>query len=380
MPANSRRWTGISATQAKPDEIAYMRHALRLAARGLGRVAPNPSVGCVIVSRDGDIVGRGFTQPGGRPHAETEALRQAGENARGATAYVTLEPCAHHGKTPPCADALVASGVTRVVAAIVDPDPRVRGQGMKILQTGGVAITEGICAAEARALNAGFLKRIVHGRPLVALKIAQSADGYVADANGNSRWITSEEARRHGHLMRARFDAIMVGIGTVLHDDPLLTCRIAGLEGASPIRVVVDSRLRLPPESQLARTARETPVLVFTASDESAPQLNEMGVIIIRVGADDKGRPDIGAVMGELARRGLTRVLVEGGPSLHASLLMRREVDQIHLYRAPLLLGQGAKSATFGYESGGLEAAPRLQLLSRQTFGPDLLESFALRG
>ncbi len=357
-----------------------MRHALRLAARGLGRVAPNPSVGCVIVSRDGDIVGRGFTQAGGRPHAETEALRQAGENARGGTAYVTLEPCAHHGKTPPCANALVASGVARVVAAIVDPDPRVRGQGMKILEAGGVAVTQGVCAGEARALNAGFFKRIDYGRPLVALKIAQSADGYIADAYGNSRWITSEEARRHGHLMRARFDAIVVGIGTVLQDDPLLTCRIPGLEGASPLRVVLDSRLRLPPQSQLARTAREIPVHLFTASDQSASQLTDMGVEIIRVGAYDKGRPDIGAVMGELARRGQTRVLVEGGPSLHASLLMRGEVDQIHIYRAPLLLGQGAKSATAGFGSGSLEAAPRMQLLSRQTFGPDLLESFALRG
>lgn len=377
---SSQRWTGISATQAKPDDIAYMRHALRLAARGLGRVAPNPSVGCVIVSRDGDIVGRGFTQAGGRPHAETEALRQAGEGARGGTTYVTLEPCAHHGKTPPCAEALLASGVARVVSALVDPDPRVRGQGLKFLKDAGVAVTEGVCAAEARALNAGFLKRIGHGRPLVALKIAQSADGFVADAYGDSRWITSEDARRHGHLLRARFDAIMVGIGTVLHDDPLLTCRIAGLEGASPIRVVVDSRLRLPPESQLARTARETPVLVFTASDKSAAQLNDMGVTVIRVGADDKGRPDIGAVMGELARRGQTRVLVEGGPGLHASLLMRGEVDQIHIYRAPLLLGQGAKSATSGFESGGLAAAPRLHLLSRQTFGADVLESFTLRG
>src|SRR5438552_18831690 len=219
----------------REDDIRHMRHALRLAARALGSVAPNPAVGCVIVAGDGSIVGRGCTQPGGRPHAETVALAQAGVRARGATAYVTLEPCAHHGQTPPCADALAAAQLVRVVGAAVDPDPRVAGSGFARLESAGVVVTRGVLEAEARALNLGFFRRVMQGRPLVALKIAQSADGYVADAKGNSRWITSEDARRHGHLLRARHDAILVGIGTVLADDPELTCRLPGLEQRSPL-------------------------------------------------------------------------------------------------------------------------------------------------
>src|SRR5687768_14810985 len=236
-----------------------MAHALRLAARNLGAVWPNPAVGCVIVAKDGRIAGRGWTARGGRPHAETQALAEARDAARGATAYVTLEPCAHHGQTPPCADALIAGGVARVVAAVRDPDPRVSGGGFAKLAAAGIKLTIGVGEGEARRINAGFFSRVEKGRPLVALKSAESEDGFVA-APGK-RWITADPARRHGHYLRATHDAIMTGIGTVLADDPLLTCRLEGLEERSPIRVVVDSRMRLPLSSQIVQTAKRIPVI-----------------------------------------------------------------------------------------------------------------------
>ncbi|MGQ3031841.1 MAG: bifunctional diaminohydroxyphosphoribosylaminopyrimidine deaminase/5-amino-6-(5-phosphoribosylamino)uracil reductase RibD, partial [Ferrovibrionaceae bacterium] len=220
-----------------------MRHALGLAARGLGRTWPNPAVGCVLV-RDEIVLARGNTQPGGRPHAEVVALSRAGSQAAGATAYVTLEPCAHHGKTPPCADALIAAGIGRCVVALQDPDPRVDGGGIRRLLAAGIPVTTGVCEAEAAALNAGFLMRVRQGRPLVTLKLATTLDGRIATHAGESRWITGATARARGHLMRADHDAIMVGIGTALTDDPDLTCRLAGLEDRSPVRIVLDGRLR----------------------------------------------------------------------------------------------------------------------------------------
>ena len=355
-----------------------MRHALRLAERGLGSVAPNPAVGCVIVAADGRIVGRGWTQAGGRPHAETVALAQAGGAARGATAYVTLEPCAHHGVTPPCAEALVKAGVARVVGAVVDPDPRVAGAGFAQLESAGVNVTRAVLEAEARALNLGFFRRVTEGRPLVALKIAQSADGYVADAQGNSRWITSAQARNHGHLLRARHDAIVVGMGTVRADDPMLTCRLPGLEHRSPLRVVLETRLQLSPESHLARNAKQFPTLVFTAARYASDML--AGVEVAEVIADGKGRPNVLAVLQALAKRGVTRVLVEGGPTLHASFMAQGLVDEIHLYRAPLLIGAGGKAAISPAAPWPLNKAPRLRLMERTVLGPDVLESFAVEG
>lgn len=367
MPAN-----------ATSDDIGHMRHALRLASRALGRAAPNPAVGCVIVSREGRIVGRGWTQAGGRPHAETEALAQARDEAHGATAYVTLEPCAHQGQTPPCADALIAAGIARVVAATGDPDMRVNGQGFGRLETAGVPVTKGACEAEARALNAGFFNARLRSRPLVALKIAESADGFVADATGNSRWITSERARQHGHLLRARHEAILTGIGTVLADDPLLTCRLPGMEDRSPVRAVVDTRLRLPASSQLARTARNHRVIVFTAAEKGGDDLAALGVEIVRVGRDATGRVDLTAVLSHLAA--MTRVLVEGGPALSASLLNLGAADIVHLYRAPMLLGGGSRSALGTLKRGSLDAAPKLRLTAREQLGPDVLESFEVTG
>jgi diaminohydroxyphosphoribosylaminopyrimidine deaminase/5-amino-6-(5-phosphoribosylamino)uracil reductase len=362
------------AVNTTSDDIGHMRHALHLAGRALGRAAPNPAVGCVIVSRDGRVVGRGWTQPGGRPHAETVALAQAGSLAHGSTAYVTLEPCAHHGQTPPCADALIAAGIARSVCAVSDPDVRVNGRGFARLESAGVSVAKGVLEADARALNAGFFHARLRKKPLLALKIAQSADGFVADQSGNSRWITSGTARQHGHLLRARHEVILTGIGTVLADDPLLTCRLPGLEQRSPVRAVVDSSLRLPPSSQLARTARSARLIVFTAKEGGGEELAAMGVEIVRVAKDTDGRVSLAAVLKHLAM--LTRVLVEGGPVLSAALFNRSQVDLVYLYRAPMLLGTGGRSALGTLDRGSIGAAPPLKLLARDQLGPDVLETY----
>jgi diaminohydroxyphosphoribosylaminopyrimidine deaminase/5-amino-6-(5-phosphoribosylamino)uracil reductase len=349
-----------------------MRHALRLAVRGLGRVAPNPAVGCIIVSAEGHIVGRGWTQPGGRPHAETMALAAAGAQAKGATAYVTLEPCAHHGETPPCADAVVAAGVARVVVAIADPDPRTAGKGIAKLEAAGITVTRDVLKDRAAFVAEGFFKRVTLGRPMVALKSAESADGFVGRP-GSRVSITGESARNHGHLLRAMHDAIMAGIGTVVADDPLLTCRLPGMEDRSPIRVVIDTHLRLPPTSQLVRTAREHPVVVFTTAAGS-DTLTNAEVEIVRLPATDR-RMDLGAVMADLGRRGLTRILVEGGPTLEGALLDAGLVDRVHLYRAQHRLDAGLPGI-----GARVAADARFQPFERRPLGPDILESYALKG
>lgn len=364
---------------ATTDDIRHMRHALALAARGLGGVAPNPAVGCVIVSAEGWIVGRGWTMPGGRPHAETVALAQAGAAARGATAYVTLEPCAHHGQTPPCADALVQAGVARVVGAVEDPDPRVRGQGFARLRDAGIAVTINILASEAAMLNEGFFDRVTKARPLVTLKIAQSLDGRTAAASGESQWITGEAARRVGHLMRARHDAILVGIETGLKDDPELTCRLPGLEQASRIRVVLDSRLRLGEGSKLAQSAKQVPTWVFTTAANESDALRACGVEVIRVAGDARGQPDIDAVLRILAERGVTRLLVEGGAIIHAAFLDRGVVDRLEVFTAPIVLGDAGKGAVAALATLGLEESPRFVRTSCRSVGPDVLESYAAR-
>jgi diaminohydroxyphosphoribosylaminopyrimidine deaminase/5-amino-6-(5-phosphoribosylamino)uracil reductase len=353
-----------------------MRHALVLARRGLGRVAPNPAVGCVIVSAESHVVGRGWTKPGGRPHAETVALEAAGPSARGATAYVTLEPCAHHGKTAPCAEALIAAHISGVVAAVEDPDPRVSGKGFALLKKAGIDVRIGICASEARALNAGFFKTVSRGRPLVTLKIAQSLDGRTAMASGESQWITGEAARRFGHLLRAQNDAIVIGIGTAQADDPLLSCRIAGLEDRSPLRVILDSRLRLDTRSKLAESSHDIATLVFTTEAAGDEALRARGVEVVRIGADQRGRPDIGAAMSELGRRGVTRVLVEGGATVQASFLEAGLVDRIELFTAPVVLGGAGRGAIDALHFSTLKEAPNFRRVGQRRLGPDLLESF----
>ena len=358
-----------------------MRTALGLARRGLGNVRPNPAVGCVIV-KDGRVVGRGWTQPGGRPHAETEALGRAGATARGATTYVTLEPCAHHGRTPPCAEALVAAGLARVVVALEDPDPRVAGRGFARLREAGIAVEAGLCEAEATELNAGFLMRIAAGRPLVTLKLATSLDGRIATASGESRWITGPPARERAHLLRARHDAVLVGTDTVIADDPELTCRLPGLAAGSPVRVVLDRRLRIPDTAKLFAAPAAAPVwMVTSATADQARKaaLRGRGVEIIDIDEVGPDGLDLPAVLGAIGGRGLTRLLVEGGGRLAASLLRAGLVDRLVWLHAPLLLGGEGLPAVAELGLDALADAPRFERLASEPVGDDVLTTFRLR-
>ncbi len=351
----------------------FMRMALALAARGLGTVAPNPAVGCVIV-RDGVVLGRGWTQPGGRPHAEVRALAQAGAAARGATAYVTLEPCAHHGVTPPCAEALVAAGVARVVTALTDPDPRVSGRGHALLRAAGIAVREGVEAEAAALLNAGFLLKVTAGRPLVTLKLALTLDARIATAAGESRWITGPEARRRVHLLRARHDAVLVGAGTARADDPDLRVRDLGI-GHQPVRLVVDSRLGLSPDSRLGRSASEGPVWLLHGPE--APKAlrrewSERGATLIACARDPMGRVDAADALQQLGARGLTRVLCEGGGGLAASLLAAGLVDDLLVFSAGRVFGADGTAGVAGL--GLTTIGPRdWQLVEAQAVGADLM-------
>ncbi|WP_295042585.1 bifunctional diaminohydroxyphosphoribosylaminopyrimidine deaminase/5-amino-6-(5-phosphoribosylamino)uracil reductase RibD [uncultured Paracoccus sp.] len=325
-----------------------MAHALRLARRGLGNVWPNPAVGCVIL-RDGRVVGRGWTQPGGRPHAERMALDQAGPLARGATAYVTLEPCAHHGRTPPCAEALVAAGITRVVSAMTDPDPRVAGRGHRILQDAGIAVTQGVLQAQAQEVQAGFLSRILTGRPFVTLKLATSFDGRIAAASGESQWITGPQARLHVHLLRSQHDAIMVGGNTARADRPHLNVRGIATP-RQPLRVIVSSRPLpdLPPED-----ADHGPVQRVSGAPEG--------------------------VMRDLAAQGVTRLFCEGGGQLAASLLAAGLVDQVIGYTAGIVLGGDGRAAVGPLGLDRLADAPRFRLVETRRLGDDLFHRWLAR-
>jgi diaminohydroxyphosphoribosylaminopyrimidine deaminase/5-amino-6-(5-phosphoribosylamino)uracil reductase len=349
-----------------------MAAALGLARRGLGRVWPNPAVGCVVVA-EGRVVGRGWTQPGGRPHAEAVALVRAGAAARGATVYVTLEPCAHHGVTPPCADALAAAGVRRVVVALADPDPRVNGGGIARLLAAGIAVEVGLGATEARDINAGFLLHRTMGRPLVTLKVAASLDGRVATRAGASQWITGTAARERGHGLRLGHDAILVGIGTALADDPELTCRLPGLAVRSPVRVVLDGAARLPATSRLARGARTAPVWLVCRAGGAAPGLESLGVELVPVEAGADGRLAPAAVLAALARRGITRLLVEGGPRVATSFLAAGLVDRVAWSIAPRLIGGDGRAAVADLGIDRIEDAPSFVLEAIETVGGDLL-------
>nr|WP_282569227.1 bifunctional diaminohydroxyphosphoribosylaminopyrimidine deaminase/5-amino-6-(5-phosphoribosylamino)uracil reductase RibD [Aliiroseovarius sp. S1339] len=359
--------------------MRYMRLALSLGRRGLGRCAPNPAVGCVIVN-GGRIVGRGWTQPGGRPHAEAVALAQAGQAARGATAYVTLEPCAHHGKTPPCAASLIDAGVVRVVVAISDPDPRVDGDGLDMLRSAGVEAEVGLCADEARADLAGFLTRVTQGRPMVTLKLASSFDGRIATASGDSQWITGKRARRHVHAMRATHDAVMIGAGTARADDPALTARGLGV-AHQPIRVVLSRHLDLPLDSQLARTARDVPVWICHGR-RAAPELVSawagIGAEMIEVG-EAQGALDPMSVLEALGTCGLTRVYCEGGGSLAASLLLAHVVDELVGYTAGVALGAEGRPSLAAMGIGRLSDAPRFDLVETRAIGGDILHRWRQR-
>jgi diaminohydroxyphosphoribosylaminopyrimidine deaminase / 5-amino-6-(5-phosphoribosylamino)uracil reductase len=334
----------VSVAPAQAQAVAadrrFMTLALSLGRRGLGRTWPNPAVGAVIV-KDGAIVGRGWTQAGGRPHAEVEALRRAGAAARGATLYVTLEPCSHHGKTPPCANALIAAGITRVVSALEDPNPEVAGQGYARLRAAGVAVEVGLGAQEARRDHAGHIRRMTAGRPQVLLKLAISADGKAAAAGRKPVAITGEAVRDRVHLLRAQSDAIMVGIGTALADDPMLTCRLPGMAKYSLVRVVADSMLRLPLGSRLVRTAYETPVWAVTGMQAPQRAENDLlahGVEVLR--APESSDPlDLHDALGVLATKGITRLMLEGGPTLAGAFIDADLVDEAILFHAPKAVG-----------------------------------------
>jgi diaminohydroxyphosphoribosylaminopyrimidine deaminase / 5-amino-6-(5-phosphoribosylamino)uracil reductase len=369
----------LSVADQAQDE-RFIALALTLGRRGLGRTWPNPAVGAVVVRHDADdpvVVGRGWTQAGGRPHAETEALGRAGRAARGATLYVSLEPCSHHGKTPPCADAIIAAGIARVVSALEDPNPAIAGQGHARLRAAGIAVTVGVGAAESRRAHAGHIRRMRDGRPHVTLKLAVSADGKAGLVGRKPAAITGEAARDRVHLMRAENDAVLIGIGTALADDPLLTCRLPGMAARSPVRIVLDSRLRLPPNGRLARTARETPVWVIaTASAPAAAErrLAEQGVEILRV--EGGAEIDLGAAMKALAARGMTRLLAEAGPILAASLIEGDLVDEVALFRSQAMLGADGIDALEGLSLGALVRSPRLRATRVEMAGPDSVEFF----
>jgi diaminohydroxyphosphoribosylaminopyrimidine deaminase/5-amino-6-(5-phosphoribosylamino)uracil reductase len=358
-----------------------MQAALSLARRGLGRVWPNPAVGCVLVDPKGDrVVGRGWTQPGGRPHAETEALARAGQAARGATAFISLEPCNHQGQTPPCSEALVSAGIKRVVIAVADPDPRVSGSGIARLKDAGISVTTGICDAAATDINAGFFKRINDGRPLITLKTATSLDARIATAKGESKWITGETALAFGHRLRAEQDAIVIGIGTALADDPQLTCRLPGMAGHSPLRIVLDSRLRLSPASFLAQSAADVPTWIVAAAGQTYEHADDdyvkCGASVIEAPADDLGRPDVAWLAQEFGRRGLTRVMIEAGSALSASWLRANLVDRLAWFRAPKLLGGDGIAVTDALGIDNLSDAPVFTRMNLVLAGNDAIETY----
>ncbi len=365
------------------EDQRHMRRALELADTALYRTSPNPRVGCVLV-RDGTVIGEGATQPAGGNHAEVEAIEQAharGLPVRGATAYVTLEPCAHHGRTPPCADRLVAEGVARVVVALLDPNPLVAGGGVARLRAAGVRVDVGLLAAEAAERNPGFLARMLRGTPWLRLKVAASLDGITALPDGSSQWITGEAARADGHHWRARACAVLTGIGTVRADDPQLNAR-AVVTPRQPIRIVVDSRLELPPSARLLRDAASPLWLVHALPPEqAAPRLAalqaaaalglDLQAIALPADPAKPGKTDLAALLRELGARGLNEIHAEAGEKLNASLLRAGGVDELLLYQAPLLLGQGAGIASIG-PLASLQQGLRLRRHELQPVGDDL--------
>ena len=362
--------------ETKDADRRFMQLALTLGRRGQGRTWPNPAVGAVVV-RDGVIVGRGWTQPGGRPHAEPEALRRASEAAQGATLYVTLEPCSHVGKSPPCVDAIIAAGIARVVSAIEDPNPEVAGQGHAKLRAAGIKVDVGLGAEEAARDHAGHFRRVRDKRPHVILKLAVSPDDKIAAAGHTPVAITGEAARTQVHLLRAQCDAILVGIGTVLADDPLLTCRLPGMEARSPVRVVLDRALRIPGTSRLVHSARETPLWVVTselAEAAAAMKLGAAGAQVIRV-ATTTSPPglDVLAVLHALAVRGITRLMVEGGARVASSFVAAGLVDEVWLLRGSETVGAGGVAALAALPLSAITQSPGLKVRASESLGKDTL-------
>jgi diaminohydroxyphosphoribosylaminopyrimidine deaminase/5-amino-6-(5-phosphoribosylamino)uracil reductase len=367
-------------THGPADDLSHMRAAIALGRRGLGTTWPNPSVGCVIVAQ-GRVVGRAVTAPGGRPHAETLALAMAGPLARGATAYVTLEPCCHWGRTPPCTDALIAAGIARVVIAADDPDPRVDTKGIARLRAAGIAVDVGLLASEARDILAGFTQRLTHGRPLVTLKLATTLDGRIATHGGESQWITGAPARRMAHALRGRHDAVMVGVGTVLADNPELTCRIPAFRATPVVRVIADSHLRTPLTTRLAMTAGEAPtwMLIRDGTDPDRKRaFSVLGVTLITLPGASSGI-DLAKGMQALAKAGITRLLVEGGGQIAAAMLRADLVDRIAWFHAPAVMGGDGWPAVQAFGIEKLDAMPRFVPRRSTSLGDDMLTEFTRR-
>lgn len=359
------------------SDIDHMRSALALARRGLGSCWPNPSVGCVV-ARDARVVGRAVTASGGRPHAETQALAMAGDAARGATAYVTLEPCSHHGQTAPCADALVAAGIARVVIATLDPDPRVNGAGAARMKAAGLAVETGLLEGEAREIIAGFASKVTLGRPLVTLKLATTLDGRIATRTGESQWITAEPARKAAHALRGRHDAVLVGVGTVIADDPELSCRIDGFKNVPMVRVVADSHLRTPLMAKLVAGAAAMPTWLLTCNGADPSRRLAMegaGVVLIDVGRSEMG-VDLVQALQALAKRGITRLLVEGGASLAAALLRADLVDRLVWFHAPGVIGGDGWPAAQAYGVEHLGDMKRFAHDGVRAIGADVMSEF----
>ncbi len=371
-PFGVRLVTPDSRLQTPDFDRAMMARALELAARGRGQVSPSPLVGCVVVGRDGEVVGEGFYLYEGLKHAEAQALEQAGERARGGTAYVTLEPHAHQGRTPPCTDALIKAGVARVVAAIEDPNTLVSGLGFRQLREAGVEVLTGVLAEEAARQNEKYIHALREGRPFVHLKLAASLDGRIATRTGDARWITGEEARARVHQLRHEYDAILVGAGTVLKDDPLLTDR-SGLHRHRPLtRVVLDERLCLSPESKLVRTAHEAPVIVFTSTNADARRVAELEERGVRVRREASGGRDLRAVLAALAGETIQSVLVEGGAHVAGAFLDAGLVNKVSFFVAPIILGGDALNAVGGAGALTVEEAMKLNPVEIERHGRDV--------
>ncbi len=359
----------------------FMAAALRIGRRNRGRTYPNPAVGAILV-KGGRVVGRGWTAATGRPHAETEALAQAGSEARGATAYVTLEPCAHHGRTPPCADALIAAGVARVVTSLADPDPRVSGQGIAKLEAAGIAVTVGVLAEDAAYAHAGHISRIARGRPYVVLKLAVSADGMIGRRAGERMIISGKAAFEAVQAMRVESDAVMIGIGTVLVDDPRLTVRLPGLQSRSPARIILDAGARIPLDSNLVGSARELPLIVVvgpSAPEDRKDALRDSGVRVLEVG-EGTGGLDLKQTLEALAVEGFTRILVEGGSEVASTLVSEDLVDEVVLFRANVVVGADGVRALGGYALSAIERSPRYRQIEAAIVGDDQMRRYLRAG
>lgn len=363
-------------SKTKLEDRRYMKLALELAAMARGRTSPNPMVGAVVV-KDNNIIGKGYHKKAGTPHAEVHALKAAGADAKGATIYVTLEPCSHVGRTPPCVDAILKAGISRVVAAMTDPNPLVAGRGLEKLRQAGVEVVSGVLESEARHLNEKFLKFITTKRPFVLLKAAMTLDGKIATHTGDSRWVTGEQSRGYVHQLRDEYDAIMVGIGTVLADDPALTTRLADKTGQDPIRIIVDSEGRLPLDARVLTQTSDAPTVVAVTDRAPAYKLGKLeaaGARILHVNQDEQGRVDLNQLMEQLGQREISSIMLEGGAGINSAALAAGIVDKVAMFIAPKIVGGvDATSAVGGQGVEIMNQALELENPKVRQFGRDIL-------